>query len=49
MRQITEIIVHCSATREGQDIDAATIDEWHKARGWSGIGYHYVIKLDGLI
>lgn len=48
-RKIKEIIVHCSATREGQDISAATIDEWHKARGWSGIGYHFVIKLDGTI
>jgi N-acetylmuramoyl-L-alanine amidase len=46
-RKIKEIIIHCSATREGQNIDAATIDEWHKERGWSGIGYHYVIKIDG--
>jgi len=49
MRTIDKVIVHCSATREGQDIDAATIDTWHKERGWSGIGYHYVIKLDGTI
>ena len=49
MREITKIIVHCSATREGQDIDADTIDRWQKARGWSGIGYHYVIRLDGKI
>ena len=49
MREIRKIIVHCSATREGRDISAATIDEWHKARGWSGIGYHFVIGLDGTI
>ena len=49
MRDINKIIIHCSATREGQDISAATIDEWHKDRGWSGIGYHYVIGLNGLI
>jgi len=49
MRKIRKIIVHCSATREGQNIDAATIDVWHKARGWSGIGYHFVIGLDGSI
>ena len=49
MREINEIIVHCSATREGQDIDASTIDEWHKARGWSGIGYHFIVKLNGSI
>lgn len=49
MRKIDKIIVHCSATPEGRDISAATIDEWHKERGWSGIGYHFVVKLDGSI
>lgn len=45
MRQIREIILHSSASTFG---DAATIDGWHKQRGWSGIGYHYVI-LNGTI
>lgn len=49
MRHINEIIVHCSATPRGRDVDAATIRTWHKKRGWSDIGYHYVIKLDGAI
>lgn len=49
MRNIEYIIIHCSATREGQDISAATIDKWHKARGWKGIGYHYVVGLNGQI
>ena len=49
MRDISEIIIHCSATREGQNIDAEIIDGWHKARGWRGIGYHYVVLLDGII
>jgi len=49
MREIDKIIIHCSATKEGQEISAETIDEWHKARGWKGIGYHYVIGLDGII
>jgi len=49
MRNIKEIIIHCSATREGQPIDAATIDKWHKERGWRMIGYHYVVMLDGII
>ena len=49
MRKINKIIIHCSATPEGRNIDAATIDVWHKERGWSGIGYHYVIKLNGSI
>ena len=49
MRDIDKIIIHCSATQEGKEISAATIDEWHKKRGWRGIGYHYVIGLDGMI
>jgi len=50
MREINKIIVHCSATREGDDIDVATIRGWHvNERGWSDIGYHYVIYLDGSI
>lgn len=41
-----KIIVHCSDSTFG---DAATIDKWHKKRGWDGIGYHYVICRDGTI
>ena len=49
MRKINKIIIHCSATREGEDISAAVIDGWHRDRGWSGIGYHYVVSLNGNI
>lgn len=49
MRPITEIIVHCSATPEGRRFTADDIDKWHRARGFTGIGYHYVILLDGTI
>jgi len=40
MRKINRIIVHCSASSFG---DASDIDMWHRQRGWSQIGYHYVI------
>lgn len=43
------ITLHCSATKEGVDIDASSIDAWHRRKGWTGIGYHYVIKLDGTV
>jgi N-acetyl-anhydromuramyl-L-alanine amidase AmpD len=46
---ITRIVLHCTATRAGQAIDAATIRKWHKANGWSDIGYHFVIALDGSV
>lgn len=46
-RSIDLIVVHCSATRPSLDVHAVDIDRWHKARGWSGIGYHYVITRSG--
>jgi N-acetylmuramoyl-L-alanine amidase len=50
MRAINRIIWHCSATREGQDIKVEDIRRWHvQDRGWSDIGYHYVIELDGTV
>lgn len=50
MRKIDKIIFHCSATVEGQNISVATIRNWHvKGRGWSDIGYHYYIGIDGKI
>jgi N-acetylmuramoyl-L-alanine amidase len=50
MRPRTDkLAIHCTATREGQDIDATTVDGWHLAQGWAGIGYHYLIGLDGSV
>lgn len=49
MRPVNEIILHCTATPEGRPVTVAEIDSWHRARGWSGIGYHYVIHLDGRV
>ena len=49
MRNVNEIIVHCSATREGQQISVDTIRDWHLAKGWNDIGYHFYIDLDGTI
>ena len=49
MRAIHKIIIHCTATREGDDISVDTIRRWHLNRGWSDIGYHYVIDLKGNI
>ena len=48
MRDINKLIIHCSYTREGQDISVDTIRRWHvMERGWSDIGYHFVIDIDG--
>lgn len=49
MRIINEIIIHCSATPEGKDYTVEQIRQWHKQRGFSDIGYHYVIYKDGSV
>ena len=46
-RNIKEIIVHCTATPEGRKETVDSIRRMHKANGWSDIGYHYLIGLDG--
>lgn len=42
------IVIHHTG---GADIDASAeqIHGWHLNNGWSGIGYHYVIRKDGTI
>jgi len=46
-RRVTRrIIIHHSAS---PDVSADTIHGWHLQRGWSGIGYHFVIRQDGSI
>ena len=49
MRLVKEIIIHCSATREEQQVSVDTIRDWHLAKGWNDIGYHFYIELDGAI
>ena len=46
---IDSIIIHCSATRAGQDLRAKDIDRMHRARGFNQIGYNFVIDLDGTV
>jgi len=48
-RRITEIIVHCTATPEGRPHTVDDIRRWHKQQGWSDIGYHYLVYLDGTV
>lgn len=47
MRNLEMIIIHCSATPSNMDIGVEEIRKWHLERGFSDIGYHYVIRRDG--
>ena len=49
MRELNKIVIHCSATHSSMDIGAADIKKWHLDKGWSDIGYHYVIRRNGAI
>ena len=49
-RDTTALVVHCSATTPTQDIGAVEIRKWHiEERGWTDIGYHYVIRRTGAV
>ncbi len=47
--QVKKIIIHYSATPDGEDFSARQIRDMHLQRGFKDIGYHYVIRLDGTI
>lgn len=50
MRNISFIIIHCSAVRPGQRSNVEDIDRWHRAHGWkNGCSYHFVVLRDGTI
>lgn len=48
-RDFKFIIIHSSGTVEDEPYTAKDIDDWHKRRGWVGIGYNFVIDLDGTV
>lgn len=49
MRQINHIVVHCADTPKDVHFDINNIRQWHLERGWSDVGYHYIILLNGTI
>ena len=51
-RFINKIIVHCTDSPSTLDVGVKQVREWHtlpppKGRGWSDIGYHYLVRLNG--
>lgn len=50
MRSIYLLVVHCSATREGQSYSVEDCRRDHiRHRGFKDIGYHFYISRDGVI
>lgn len=48
-QNIDAIVIHCTASRAGQDLRAADIDKMHQERGFAMIGYNFVVDLDGTV
>lgn len=48
-RRVERVFLHCSASDVPAHDDVKVMDAWHRARGWSGVGYHFFIKKDGTL
>jgi len=53
-KQLTYLVIHCTATPEGREVSADEIRRWHtspkpKGRGWKQVGYSDIIHLDGTV
>lgn len=49
MRKIKRIVIHCSDSPDSIDFGARDIKDWHLERGWSDIGYHWVVRRSGIV
>lgn len=49
LTSVDHIVIHCSATKPSMDIGKEEIDRWHRQRKMLKIGYHYVIRRDGVL
>ena len=48
-REVTLLVVHCSATRCDRHFSVEALRRSHLARGFADIGYHFYITRDGEI
>ena len=37
------------STKPSMDVGVTECRQWHLARGWSDVGYHYIIRRDGTV
>ena len=44
-----QIVIHHTGNPYDDDLSAEEIHASHRAQGWAGIGYHYVIRKDGTV
>ena len=51
LARVDFLAVHCSAdpAATAWDVDAATIRQRHRQKGWRDIGFHFVIRMGGMV
>jgi N-acetyl-anhydromuramyl-L-alanine amidase AmpD len=47
--KVNKIVIHCADTFADMDIGLKEITQWHLQRGFSDVGYHYIIRRDGSV
>lgn len=48
-RKIKELIIHCTADPEGTERTVEYLNNEHRGQGWIGVGYNFVVHLDGTV
>lgn len=43
------LVIHCSATPAHMNIGVEEINRWHVERGFNQVGYHFIIRRDGVV
>lgn len=49
LKAVEYLVVHCSDTPSTLDIGVTEITRWHRQRGWLDVGYHFVIRRNGVV
>lgn len=44
-----QLVIHHIGGGSDRDVSAEEVHQWHINQGWSGIGYHFLIRKDGTI
>ncbi len=48
-RERTDMLIIHHIGNTNRDVSAAEVHQWHLHNGWAGIGYHYLIRKNGMI
>lgn len=49
LKKVNYIVIHHAATPAHMDVGVDEIRQWHIARGFNDIGYHYLIRRNSVI